>query len=556
MRLKLLSVAICLISITTSIAQPVNFVWSRSIGGKNTVPGSVSMARDANGDIYVLGQFTGSRAFGSITLTASGATDVFIAKMSAFGPILWAVKGGSSFSSAQAGGIAVSGTTIYVTGSFSNFISFGSACAIVGSGTNNKDVFIASLNTADGSCNWVAKGEGPYDNIGNSVTPASGGGVYLCGTYNGTVTFGSYSLNTSGFLDADLFYAKYSATGTCEWAKKIGGFGTEIAGDIKEYAPGQILMNGGFEDVITTTGGNVTSTGGTDFFLTKFNGQGDINWIVAGGGIGSDYGLALDFDTSGNIYSTGLMGNDITFGSIVIPIQQGPNALITKHNSTGAIQWVRTGGHVGDDSAFDLCADPNGSTYVTGYVSGNSSFSTTTGSVNLFGVQGNDSYVVKYNTFGEVVWLTLIGSPGLEIGKSIIYDASGNCFAAGEFDGTLSLTANPISAPGSGLFGTYVTKLGGGSVGLGEELTAGNLSLFPNPASSFVNIDLSDITDIAFTVELFDIRGTAVRSLILSNTDAVKNYKLSTEGIAGGHYVVRVYTSKGDYSAPLVISNN
>ncbi len=555
MRSILIVAAICITSINAIIAQPVNFTWSRSIGGKNTIPGSVSMARDANGDIYVLGQFTGSRTFGPVSLTATGSTDVFIAKLSAFGPILWAIKGGSSFSSAQAGGIAVSGNTIYITGAFTNFISFGSTCAIVGSGTNNKDVFIASLNTLDGSCNWVAKGEGPYDNIGNSISAATGGGVYVCGSYSGAATFGNYTLNTSGFLDTDLFYAKYSASGTCEWAKKIGGFGTEIAGEIKEYAPGQIFMNGGFEDVINTTAGNITSVGGTDYFLTKLNGQGDIGWIISGGGPGSDYGLALDFDTSGNVYSTGLMGNDVTFGSIVIPIQQGPNALIIKHNSAGVCQWVRTGGQVGDDSAFDLCTDPNGSSYITGYVSGNSSFTTTNGSVNLLGIQGNDSYVVKYNTFGAVVWLTRIGSPGLEIGKAIIYDNNGDCFTAGEFDGTLSLTANPISAPGGGVFGVYVTKLGGGSVGI-NELSSGTIHIFPNPASSFVNIDLSTVTDIAFTIELFDIQGRSVKSMLLSQEDVAGNFRMSTDGLSSGQYVIRVFTSKGDFSMPLVISKN
>jgi hypothetical protein len=536
------------------MAQPVTFTWSRSIGGKSTLPGKVSMARDANGDIYVFGQFTGSRSFGSVTLTSSGSSDIFIAKMSAFGPILWAVKGGSSFSSATSGGIVVSGNNIYITGAFSNFITLGT-CAITGSGSNNTDVFIASLNTADGSCNWVVKAEGPNDAVGVSISSASGGGAYVSGTFSGSATFGSFNLNTSGAVDADIFYAKYSSSGNCEWAKSIGNLGTETAGSIKEISASEIVMNGGFEGSIVTTAGTVISSGGQDFFLTKFNNQGNITWITSGGGPDTDIGISLDADTAGNIYSAGIMGNDVIFGPIFIPIQQNINVLITKHSPNGVCQWVRTGGTMVDDVAQAICTDPNGSSYVTGYVSGNASFTTTTGTVNLTGIQGYDSYIVKYNTFGSLVWITKIGSPGFEIGKSIIYDAAGNCFSAGEFDGTLSLTTNPISAPGGGVYGTYVTKMGGGSVGINEQ-SSGTIHIFPNPASSFVNIDLSTITDIAFTVELFDIQGRSVKSMLLSQEDVAGSFRMSTDGLSSGQYVIRVFTSKGDFSMPLVISKN
>jgi hypothetical protein len=555
MRSILFIFSLIIINLTVSVAQPVTFTWSRSIGGKSTLPGKISMARDSNGDIYVFGQFSGSRSFGSVSLTSSGSSDVFIAKMSAFGPILWAVKGGSSFSSATAGEIVVSGSNIYITGSFSNFISFGTTCATTGSGSNNTDVFIASLNTADGSCNWVVKAEGPNDAVGSSISNATGGGVYVSGTFSGTATFGTFNLNTSGAVDADIFYAKYTSTGTCEWARSLGNLGTETAGSIKEVSSNQIIMNGGYEGSINTPAGNVVSSGAQDFFLTKFNNQGNITWITSGGGPDTDLGISLDVDTAGNIYSAGIMGNNVIFGSISIPIQQNINVLITKHSPNGVCQWVRTGGTMVDDVAQAVCTDPNGSSYVTGYVSGNAAFTTTTGSVNLTGIQGYDSYVVKYNTFGALVWITKIGSPGFEIGKAIIYDAAGNCFNAGEFDGTLSLTANPISAPGGGVYGNYVTKLGGGSVGMGETI-AENFKVYPNPASSFVNIDLSPVTDLAFTLELFDVQGRSVKSMLLSESDATDDFRLSTEGLSSGQYLLRLFTSKGDISIPLVISRN
>src|SRR5262245_31489137 len=67
--------------------------WARDIGGKNHEgPSADGMIRDANGDIYITGNFSSDTInVGNIILTNKGSyTDFFIAKYGATGNVMWA----------------------------------------------------------------------------------------------------------------------------------------------------------------------------------------------------------------------------------------------------------------------------------------------------------------------------------------------------------------------------------------------------------------------------------------------------------------------------------
>ncbi len=68
-----------------SYSQPVVFNWARQMAGKNFYDGSLGIAKDAAGNIYLTGEFSGSRDFGGITLTAMGFSEIFVARYSPTG---------------------------------------------------------------------------------------------------------------------------------------------------------------------------------------------------------------------------------------------------------------------------------------------------------------------------------------------------------------------------------------------------------------------------------------------------------------------------------------
>ena len=525
-------------------AQPVNFIWAQSMGGKGTFEGSVGMTRDAAGNIYITGEFSGTRQFGSYTLTALGYTDVFVCKYNATGTCQWAVRGGAMFSTAYAGKIAVSGNDLYVTGNFTSIIDFNGQ-AISSSG--GKDIFISGFDQATGNCLWIDKAGSPtFDDISYGIAPASGGGFYICGTFTGTATFGSYQVSSSSIVDNDIFLARYTATGTCTWITPIGSTGIDIAYALKVSPSGTILVTGQYEGTVNFGPGYVkTSVGFSDFFLASFQPVGTLNWVFSGGGDNNDIGLSVSTDAIGNIVTTGFIADTSSFGNINVNNGQGMQVCTIRFNPFGSPQWVRTGGCLSDDQGFDVIVDAGGSAYVTGYVSGNSMF----GSTALNGVTGNDGFVLKYDPTGTLRWITKIGGLNMDRGKTLIEESNGYVFAAGDFAdnaafGSTGLYTDP------GVTGIYLTRIGGGTVGV-NELEKMPFRVYPNPATDFVYLDLENIKDDAFTLSIYTTDGREVTSTLLSQNDARPGFRYDISGLAQGNYFLRLETSQGEFNVSI-----
>lgn len=102
-----------------------NLVWLQRGGG----PGddeAIRVSVDSSGNAYLLGTFSGTASIGSDALTSLGDTDLFVAKYDPSGKVLWAARaGGTSNESAQGLALNLSGNC-YLSGAFSNMVSFGS----------------------------------------------------------------------------------------------------------------------------------------------------------------------------------------------------------------------------------------------------------------------------------------------------------------------------------------------------------------------------------------------------------------------------------------------
>jgi hypothetical protein len=59
-----------------------NVVWAKGAGGSG-IDGGTGIAADSSGNSYVTGYFSNSITFGSDTLTSSGSSDIFVVKLDA-----------------------------------------------------------------------------------------------------------------------------------------------------------------------------------------------------------------------------------------------------------------------------------------------------------------------------------------------------------------------------------------------------------------------------------------------------------------------------------------
>ncbi|MCK4654640.1 MAG: SBBP repeat-containing protein [Candidatus Cloacimonetes bacterium] len=241
-----------------------NWLWGTQSGGSGYDYGW-GITIDQAGNNYVTGWFEYTATFGSYSLTSSGYTDIFVAKVDAIGNWQWAAQAGE-ISSDQGFGITTDNAgNIYVTGEFRDIATFGSY-SLISSGYT--DIFVAKMDSI-GNWLWATKAGGSYSDYGYAITIDNAGNSYVTGVFEDTATFGSYSLTSSGW--GDIFVAKMDATGNWLWATKAGGIDDDVGLGITIDDAGNIYMTGYFKDTATFGSYSLTSSGYTDIFVAKLN---------------------------------------------------------------------------------------------------------------------------------------------------------------------------------------------------------------------------------------------------------------------------------------------
>ena len=321
--------------------------WARSIGGTGTDSGE-DIATDSSGNVYVIGQYSGSVTIGSTTLTSAGSDDVFVAKYDTSGTVQWArsISGtGPDFGY----GIATdSSGNVYVTGRYlGGTVTFAPGTTLTNNITGSSDVFVAKYDTS-GTVQWARGFGGQSSDSGYGIATDSSGNVYVTGKFRGgSVTIGSTTLTGSDFDNA--FVAKYDTSGTVQWARGISGQFTEATGDgIAVDSGGNVYVIGYYAGTVTfASGTTLTSTGSYDVFVAKYDTSGTVQWAISSGGTSIDYGYGIATDSGGNVYAIGTYGGTITFASGTTLTSAGSNDAFVAKYSPPKYLHINTGLEVG-----------------------------------------------------------------------------------------------------------------------------------------------------------------------------------------------------------------
>jgi hypothetical protein len=344
-------------------------------GGESAVR---ALARNAAGDVYLAGEFTGTVGFGSIQLVAQGTKDLFLAKWSAAtGTWAWArAGGGRSSATTQVQALAVSGNNLYLTGSFDNSVVLAGQRLTVGSGYR-PDIFLAKyvdLGTSAGD-GW-AIGAGGYDSDNSYAVVASGNSVYIAGSFIGPVTVAGQALQSNGNVISDFFVAKYtdqgsSATGV--WAASGGGTGTDHAYGLALNGTSVYVVGDYFGGAASVIAGQPLAQAESfnyNGFLAKYVDQGSTyanGWVTSlGGPTGTDMckGVAA---VGPSLYVTGSFEATATVAGQALTSAGDRDVFVAKYTDQGpgvAGVWATSGG-----PSYDMptaIASNGTSVYVTG----------------------------------------------------------------------------------------------------------------------------------------------------------------------------------------------
>jgi hypothetical protein len=343
-----------------------NFQWAISIGGAfDDVPNSI--ACDNFGNVFVTGYYTSSPlVIGSYTLTNSGGTDVFVAKLDANGNVMWAKSFGDNMTE-EPYGITTDGSNVFVTGQFqSNTINFGtSTLTCNGAG----DVFVTKYDN-NGNELW-AKGFGDSGlEIGYDVTVTNTNDIYVTGSFkSANLTFSTYTLTNVG--GSDYFVIRYDALGNEVWAKSAGGNFDDAGTSIKQGTSGEILTTGYFRSSNISFGATTFTNAGVtnaDIFVVKYDLSGNEIWSRAYGGNLDDIAYGVVVDPSGNVFIGGhIHSSSVTFGSYILNCGGVGDGFVTEINTFGNVIWAQNEGGLNDDGINDINIDSGFNILVAGY---------------------------------------------------------------------------------------------------------------------------------------------------------------------------------------------
>lgn len=432
------------IGFANAYAQGLQHNYSQSIGTASSSQTINKTINDAAGNSYIVGSFSGTVDFdpsaGTATLTAnlgSGAfgNDAFIAKYNSTGGYMWAFKigTGTNFEDvARDISIDDANGMIYVTGNFSGFnVDFDPSSLVATVSGGSQAVFLAKYTTA-----------GVYQNAIQILGNVNGFGVkyfnntiYITGENTGTTNFNPTATTnvTSNGSSPDIYVASYNSLLNLFWAFNVGNTLADGGASVDVDAGGNCYITGKFTGVVdfdpSGLTANLTSSGGSDGFIVKYNPSGNYQWAQRFGTSAGDGGKKIKV-TTGAAYIVGYFG--------------GTNlAYLTKHDITnfGVQLLQKTLPGTADVFASDVNLDAVGNVYITGHFNGANQSFDGTGTITFSNRGGYDAYIAKYTPTFAYLYAFTFGGPNNDYSASISVDASNNVNIAGIYAGTANFSA-------------------------------------------------------------------------------------------------------------------
>jgi Ig-like domain CHU_C associated/Secretion system C-terminal sorting domain/SprB repeat len=391
-----------------------NFIWGKSIGGTSQEnPFGIATDASGNvivcGAFASTVDF--DPGAGTFNLTTAGSTDGFVLKLDASGNFAWAFSLGNTVNEGVYAVTTDAAGNVYAVGNFTGTTDFDPSAGTNDiTATGGEDGFVAKYTPA-GALTWARKlGTTGADRL-VGIDVRANGFVYTAGYISGTMAASEwntlYPFPIPGAGGNDGVVWQLSASGVPSGGAVINSGGEDQAtAVVVDEVNNKVIAAGHYSGTLGMFG-NIYS-GATDVFLAKWNLDNNNNFTTTRYAYGFGNTLAqlsssLDIDAAGNVYwggTTAGVGVDFDPSGNVNQLNSaGANdGFLASYDSTGAMRFAFTIGNSGQDFVGYTLKAQNTNVYVTGGFIGTLDFDPGIGTSNLTPVGSFDAYAVKYNT--------------------------------------------------------------------------------------------------------------------------------------------------------------
>lgn len=440
------------------IGAPLEFGYAFALKDVDLTT-SHDLAIDGQGHLISVGSFTRTADFdagpGESLLQADVSRDIFIAKYTETGSLIWARAINHIIDSDEAFAVDVDQEgNIYVTGYYKDEVDFDPGPDVFTlPGFSKENVFILKLDK-DGVFVWAKRLEGGGgDQRGTDITISDSGNIAVVGAFDGRIDLdpGSgevifESSNASGFI------VQLDSTGEFTW-----GFALEVTNvSNAEFAQnGDLIVAGNYQDSfdIDPGMGNVVITGhgGSDFYVARYSSIGQLHWAFGIGGTDSDLVQDLVVNNTGQVYVVGAYEEVVDFDGgpgvhlVSASDTSRSDAFVSKYDMDGQFLWARsTGGFRESDSARNVAVDSNDNVFIAGSFRDIADFDPGPSEYLIESSDSTDIFFWNLDGDGNFLSAQTIGNEdSFDFTRDIILSETGQIFAVGQSYGVTDFDPGP-----------------------------------------------------------------------------------------------------------------
>lgn len=537
-----------------SYSQAPSWVWAKSGGGISEDSGT-GIAQDSGGNIYIVGEFYLSANFGSTNLTSNGYKDMFIIKYSPTGDIIWAKNFGGSLNE-KATCISIDNNdNIYVAGYYnSSSISFDGFTVNESPSNSSNDSFLIKLST-NGNVQWAKGFGGNNDDSPQEIATDANGNIFMTGGFDSnSVPFDTFTLTSLGAGHTVVYIVKFNSQGTPIWGKNAGGStSTDIGYGITTDPNNNVIITGTYNSP-TITFGNITLTsiGGTNCFLTKYDNSGNVIWAKSFGGEAYEYISSICADNSSNIYMSGsFYSHSCSFGNITLnnanTAQNNSDIYLAKYDSFGIPIWAKSFGGILNDGGGKVALDLNGGIYLSGMFSNDT---LELGNITLTNTGSYSFFISKLDNVGNTIWgknYNCSGGIGFDDFET---NSQGELIVMGTYscdsvylDNNLITNSNP-----NGNIDVFTGKFNN-ILGIDEINENESFNIAPNPFDIETTINFYDEQN-DLNIKIIDLLGNVAFNTVFSG----KNLIIEKGNMKSGIYIIQTSNATKTNKKRLVIN--
>ncbi|MDZ4845378.1 MAG: T9SS type A sorting domain-containing protein [Chitinophagales bacterium] len=509
--------------------------WPKHSPG-NLLEQAHGIATDSTGVFYLAGAYTGAVYFPLPFNKPApvGMVDVFLAKYGNCSTPDWVAGVKTLSGGAQAYHpkiITDASGNLIVAGDFSGTIELagtGTFKDTLTSVSGSSDIFIAKYDSS-GSLLWAVRDGGTNSEELVNVTVDGQGAILIAGFYADSTVLVGISLTGAGQDGTNGFVAKYSNSGSGQWADelKVTGAGTHFG-----FARGV----GTFNDTVFIAGEL-----DNDVYIEKLEPSGtSVFDTVYAEGSAQD----LTVDNDGNFIITGQFGQNLFVGTAeeLGAAGSNPDAFAAKFSSSGILLWADNFGGNGSPIPLAIASGDSNAVFITGAFAGTMLFDE-----NFSSAGDEDIFVAKYSASGDKKWLISAGGADSDKPLDIIsVPGIGYIYVSGSFND--SILFNTTLFGNADFFAARIRDYGSSVEFQKLSWSAENnedenrkpsgenkygFNLYPNPAENTVTLK----TDFPGNVTLFlyDLVGAEKLMQIIQD-----NEEVSVRKFADGAYLFQI----------------